>query len=115
MSNSYSFPRTARLTTPEEFQQVFKKSKKIHLKEFTAYCHRTTITQARLGLAVSKKVDKRAVTRNRIKRIIRESYRLHKTQLSGWDIVVVAKPPIKNLTNQQLFELLESVWQKLKH
>ena len=113
MSNSYTFPRTARLITPEDFKQVFKKSKKFHFKEFTVYCHRHGLDYSRLGLAVSKKVDKRAVIRNKIKRVIRESFRIHREQLTGWDIVVVAKADAKNLSHQQLDNLLESVWRKI--
>lgn len=114
MPDSFSFPPTARLTKPEEFRQVFKKSKKYFFKEITVYCHRQNLDNSRLGLAVSKKVDKRAVTRNKIKRIIRESFRFHQKQLTGWDIVVVAKPAINNLTNQQLSELLTNVWKELQ-
>ncbi len=113
MPNSSSYPRTARLTTPAEFKQVFDKSKKIHFKEFTVYCHQRDINSARLGIAVSKKVDKRAVIRNTIKRVIRESFRIKHGQLPGWDIVIVARAAIKDLTNQQLTELLERVWHRI--
>lgn len=114
MSNSFTFPRVARLTKPEEFNRVFKKSKRINHKEFIVYCHKQNLGRPRLGLAVSKKVDKRAVIRNSIKRTIRESFRLHQNQLDSWDLVVVAKPAIKNLTPRQLSELLDSVWDKIE-
>lgn len=114
MSKQQSFPRTVRLTTPGEFKNVFEKSKKYHFKEFTVYCHRKAKLPACLGLAVSKKVDKRAVTRNAIKRLIRESFRQNQSKLLGWDIVVVAKPIIKQRNNAEIFELLESVWKELQ-
>ncbi|GHA86959.1 ribonuclease P protein component [Cognatilysobacter bugurensis] len=47
---------------------------------------------ARLGLAVSRKVDRRAVVRNRIKRGLRESFRAQRTRLAPGEYVVVARP-----------------------
>lgn len=46
----------------------------------------------RLGLAVSRKVDRRAVGRNRIKRIVREAFREQRSQLADADYVIVARP-----------------------
>ena len=46
---------------------------------------------ARLGMAVSRKVDKRAVGRNRIKRVLRETFRHLPPDLAGGDYVVVAR------------------------
>jgi ribonuclease P protein component len=46
---------------------------------------------ARLGLTVSRRTAKRAVDRNRIKRLARESFRQHPT-LAHWDFVVLARP-----------------------
>ena len=47
---------------------------------------------ATLGLAVSRKVDGRAVGRNRIKRALRERFRAIRSELSGGDYVFVARP-----------------------
>jgi len=69
---------------------------------------------ARLGLAISKKNAKRAVDRNRIKRIIRESFRLNLQTLPPIDLVVMAKPVTKNADNQQIFHSLEQHWNKLR-
>jgi len=69
---------------------------------------------ARLGLAISKKNTKRAVDRNRIKRIIRESFRLNLQILPPIDLVVMANPATKNADNQQIFHSLEQHWNKLR-
>jgi ribonuclease P protein component len=62
-----------------------------------------------LGLIISKKVDKRAVQRNRIKRISRESFR--KTCLDvNCDFVVLARPKITQLANKEIFESLDQLW-----
>jgi len=59
------------------------------------------INITRLGLTVSKKVGK-SVKRNRVKRLIRESFRLSQKQIMpGYDIVVVAKPSAYGLKCQQ--------------
>lgn len=49
------------------------------------------MNKARLGVIVAKKIAKRAVDRNRIKRWVRECFRLSQDSLSGLDIVVLAK------------------------
>jgi ribonuclease P protein component len=56
----------------------------------------------RLGLAVSRKVDKRAVRRNRIKRLFREETRRLRPQLAGGDYVIVARSAAAGASRQQL-------------
>ena len=69
--------------------------------------------EARLGLAIAKKHVKLAVDRNRIKRVIRESFRHHRQQISGLDLVVLARAGTAPLTNKQLFSSLEYHWKRL--
>ena len=59
---------------------------------------------ARLGLAVSRKVDPRAVGRNRIKRILREATRRMRPQLAGGDYVVVARPAAGRAARAQILQ-----------
>ncbi len=68
---------------------------------------------ARLGLAVAKKNAKLAVQRNRIKRIIRESFRMHQTTIPAVDIVVMIRPAVVKADNKTLFAELGELWQKL--
>ena len=67
---------------------------------------------ARLGLIISKKAAPKAVDRNRIKRLVRESFRQQQS-LKSADYVVMAKPSVKQLTNQQVFECLQHLWQRI--
>ncbi len=65
-------------------------------------------TEARLGLVVGKRVDRRAVGRNRIKRAVRESFR--QQHLAPYDVVVIAKPPAQQLDGQALQANLKRLW-----
>lgn len=67
----------------------------------------------RLGITVSKKNVRKAHDRNRVKRLIRESFRLNQHKLPHADIVVVVKKGLDKQTNEQIFVLLEKLWKKL--
>jgi len=62
---------------------------------------------------VPKKALKRAVWRNRVKRVVRESFRLNQHNLPAIDIVVIAKGGVKEMDNEALFKLLEKLWRTL--
>lgn len=68
---------------------------------------------ARLGMAVSRRVSKLAVERNRIRRQIRESFRLHRARLPACDILFVARQSAQALSNTQLRLELEKLWARL--
>lgn len=69
---------------------------------------------ARLGLAISKKCARRAVERNRLKRIVRESFRCHCPTLPQVDVVVLCAHGVTAQTNQRLFKLLERAWAAIR-
>jgi|TARA_Y100000994_G_scaffold133017_1_gene109061 ribonuclease P protein component len=69
--------------------------------------------RARLGLAVSKKFAARAVDRNRIKRIVRESFRHNARTLKAVDIVVQITPRARSASKPVLHESLEKLWAKI--
>lgn len=69
------------------------------------------LNHARLGLAISKKQLPRAVDRNRLKRLVRESFR--QQQLAGLDIVVMVRTAVLTLSNASIFERLDKHWQRL--
>lgn len=64
----------------------------------------------RLGLTVAKKHLKRAHDRNRIKRLVRESFRLSQHNLPSCDFVFVAKRGIGQLDNQTFLQTLDKLW-----
>lgn len=67
---------------------------------------------ARLGLAVPKKHIPKAVDRNRIKRMIREGFRVRQKRLQGKDIVVVIKNRL-NVDNESVLSGLHKHWENI--
>lgn len=68
---------------------------------------------ARLGLAVSLKVTGNAVARNRLRRIVRDSFRLHQHMLPAADIVVAARPRVREASGEHLRASLAGLWKKV--
>lgn len=102
------------MLTPVHFKQVFKQPIRIGTPQLTFLAVNNSLLHPRLGLAISKKSDKRAVARNRIKRHVRESFRLHQHDLPHIDIVVISKPGVSKLDNAALDKMLEKSWRRLQ-
>ena len=99
----HGFARRDRLTKTDEFSSVFGFRKAIrgqwlmlHYQPRSPQCRQireqsgpeAAAPAARLGLVVGKKLLKRAVDRNRLKRVVRENFRLRRLQLPAYDLVV---------------------------
>lgn len=110
--NKLTFSRELRLLAPVQFQAVFNAPLRASTPQLTLLSISNHSNTPRLGLTVAKKHLKRAHDRNRIKRIVRESFRLKQHELPYHDFVFVAKGGIGKLTNQELFETLEKLWQR---
>ncbi len=64
-------------------------------------------------MAVGVRAVGAAVTRNRVRRLIRESFRLRRQELPGVDIFVIAKAGVQSADNAQIFSSLARLWQKI--
>ncbi len=109
------FTRQQRILTPTQYKSVFDKRQSQHSSHFGVYVARNTCSLARLGLVVSKKVSKKAVVRNAVKRRIREFFRqqaLVSDMCSSIDYVVVAKAPALGLSTAQFNIELASLFGK---
>ena len=84
------FSPDQRLHTPAEFGRVFAEPARSSDRFFTVLARPTGRSAARLGLTVARRVAKRAVDRNKIKRVARESFR-QQAALPPWDFVVLAR------------------------
>ena len=114
-SASLQYSKNYRLLCAKEFEAVFSKGKKIFDRSLMLVVSRNQLKNARLGLIVIKKTGgKLAVDRNRIKRVIRESFRHQQHQLDGLDIVVVTRSGANNVTNSDLRLELDKQWDRLK-
>jgi ribonuclease P protein component len=107
------FARGDRLLTPEDYSWVFQRPVKSADGCFTIMSRSRGSGSARLGLAVSKKNVRRAVDRNRIKRVIRESFRHNRQALEGLDIVVLGRRGMDKRTNRVLFDSLSKHWKTI--
>lgn len=97
------FPPSARLRVSAEFQAVFKAGRRLSSPQLRLFAHvRAEASAPRLGVAVSKKVDKRAVGRNRIKRLARETFRRERHRLPAGDYVLIAQPGASALSSDDL-------------
>lgn len=115
MGNSQAFPRTARVTSAGEYRRVFQNSQcKSSDRWLTVLALGNGLGHARLGLAISRKAEKTAVGRNRVKRIIRESFRHHKGELNAWDLVVIARPGVAAQSRSALQAALAKHWTRLQ-
>ena len=110
------FSRQSRLLKPAQFKLVFQQPVRSGDDCFRILARANGIQRHRLGMAVSKKACARAVGRNRIKRVVRESFRtrmLESTSDNTLDIVVLPTSAAVNLTNRKLDESLSVHWQRL--
>lgn len=90
-STDFSFTKEERLLKRVEFLNVTDDGKKLLTRGFIVFLKPNNLTFSRIGITASRKVGG-AVKRNRVKRIVREFFRLSKSSISkGLDIVVIAK------------------------
>jgi len=107
------FPRDARLLDAISFGQVFKRNKRLNSPFWTVLGHRSSTGTTRLGLAIAKKRAKRAVDRNRLKRVARESFRHNRQRLNGFDVVVMNKDRAATASTVELRQSLDGLWEEL--
>ena len=108
-----SFPASSRLLQAAEYQNLFKGGKRINSRGLTLLVKPNKFKGPRLGMTVPKRLVKKAVGRNAIKRRIRESFRLNQHNLGAVDIVVMANSGISKLSKQQISELINPLWLKV--
>lgn len=106
------FGKSNRLLTPGEFKAVFDSA------IFKASGRNLLLLaipsdSTRLGLVVAKKHVRQAVQRNRLKRLLRESFRHHKTTLVYLDIVALVKPGLWQQDNGTIRNIIDAQWQNL--
>jgi len=91
MGGSFRFTKKERITHPQDFRKIMRLGRRISSRNFILFVQKSENTFHRLGIVAKKEVGP-ATCRNRMKRYIREFFRLHKHQIKGsYDIVLMIK------------------------
>lgn len=91
-NRSFSFSARYRIKKSKEFQQIRETGSKLYAKHFLVLVAPSEAENSRLGVTITTKIDKRSVVRNKLKRRIREVFRLNRHLLNkNLDIVVIAR------------------------
>jgi ribonuclease P protein component len=110
-----SFPRTARLLSKADYQRVFDDPYKAADRYFTILARPHPGRPARLGLAISRKCARRAVDRNRLKRLVREAFRQQRRHLDEIDFVVLCRSGAAGQDHRDLLNRLAAHFQRIRH
>jgi len=110
-----SFKQRFRLTKATDFERVFSENQRSVDGLFTVLYRRNGLGYPRLGLAIAKRQVRFAVERNRLKRLIRESFRRAKQQLSDLDIVIMARHKAGVSENAVVYASLDRHWRSLSN
>jgi ribonuclease P protein component len=111
-ARSQGFSPAQRLLSSAEFARVFRSGRRSSDPWFTVIAAPSPCPFARLGLAVARKVSRSAVQRNRIKRLVRESFRKHSAELPALDIVVMARPGAAECDNLRLATSIDALLER---
>ena len=107
--DSFSFPKTQRILKRKGFVNLNRSGKRVHTDHFSVTVGRSGLGITRLGIAASKRTGN-AVKRNRIKRLVREFFRLNKDRLpEEVDIVIAAKKGAADLNFRKTQEELGAI------
>ena len=111
---SQDFSRDKRLLTARHFKAVFDSpTGKVPGKSLLILARENGLDHPRLGLVIGKKSVKLAVQRNRLKRLMRDSFRLNQQSLAGLDIVIVARKGLGEVENPELHQHFGKLWKRL--
>jgi len=113
MPGQLTLPARLRLRRKRDFDAAYARGRRMGDGFFAVTVMRNDVGAPRLGLAVAVKVAGSAVARNRLRRIIRESFRLHQRELPAADLVVSARPPARTAAASALRESLAALWKKV--
>jgi ribonuclease P protein component len=109
----FFFTKADRILKRAEFLRLSRFGEKIQNRHFIAIFYPNRFQNTRLGVTVVRKIGT-AATRNRIKRISREYFRLNRHVIAGhWDINIIAKKKAAKLSSGQAFLSLQNIFDSI--
>jgi ribonuclease P protein component len=107
------FPPQRRMRRPAEFKRAYAQGRRLGNELFTVNAVPNGLGSARLGMSVAARNLKAAVARNRIRRLIRESFRSHLRGLPALDLVIGVRAAVLEADNARVRERLDALWNKI--
>ena len=105
---------TQGLRNSREFSKVYRSGKSFADRYLVLYYRKNGLDCNRIGFSVSKKVGK-AVVRNRVKRLLKESYRLNFDDYEkGYDFVIIARVSSNNVGYKEINKSMSKLFRRIK-
>lgn len=108
-----TFPPERRVRRKVEFEAAYKRGRRFHDSLFTMTVRANEVGGPRLGLAIAARTIGNAVARNRLRRMIRESFRHAQHRLPAADIIVGAKVGARSAPDPLRRQSLSALWNKI--
>jgi ribonuclease P protein component len=110
---SFTFTKIDRILKRKDYLRLSRLGKRVQNSHFLALISPSLSEHSRLGITVTKKVGI-AVTRNRIKRLVREYYRKNRHHLTGrLDISIIAKKEAATLSREETYRSLKGLFESI--
>lgn len=110
----FSLRKADKLLNSSDFSFVFDDASiKVSHPQFLILARANNLDHPRLGLVVAKKNIRLAVSRNRFKRLVRESFRLKQHNLPAYDAIVLARRGFEDLSNPECINILSGLWKRV--
>ena len=111
----YSYSRKVRLASKYEVQSVFAaKPRKVSHQYLLVLYTPNQLSYARLGIIAGKQHLRRAVDRNRVRRVIRESFRHTMATLNGLDLIVMIRAKCSTVDTKTLRNDIDNLWRTIQ-
>ena len=111
--SGFEFKKNARLTKTDEFSSVFNFRKRISATYIVIHYQPNNLNCSRLGLVVGKKVAKRSVDRNYMRRVLRELFRVHQANLQHVDLIIRVQEKFAKSDFEHISKEIDFLLQKI--
>jgi ribonuclease P protein component len=109
----YRLGPALRLRRPSEFKLGYAQGRRVGNELFTAVVRPSGAAHPRLGQSVAVRMAGNAVNRNRLRRLVRESFRLRQHELPAVDIIIGVRAAARTTGNPALVAALDRLWNKI--